>query len=386
MEVIVIIGVICFVGYVIWRIVDKPEFSNPSQAKSKTIKYPSTTASEHHQKGYKLLEEGNYIDAIWNFNLAITLNPNAIYYNNRAYSKWKVDDYQGAIEDCTKAIQLAPNEALYLFNRGVTYINNNKTGLACEDWKKAAQLGSQGAKEMLDKYCVTRTSLLQTVLQRQCAIISPVEARLNEFGVSSLYHMTHKENLQNILQNGLLSHSEAHRGLLQNDIADSEVNNRRGRKEPIYNRSIHDYVPLYFNPKNPMLFKRREIQNDILILVIDRKVLLEPNTIFTDGNAASKSTKFFASIPQCSQLNWQCINGEYWNDYNDGKRIKCAEVLVFPKIQTSSIRKIYGNNPTVVTFVKNIARNFPHIVVEQNGNFYFDTNSNHHVELEEDWF
>src|SRR5690625_285750 len=80
---------------------------------------------------------------------------------------------------------------------------------------------------------------------------------LDEFNIDYLYHITHKDNLNNILQNGLESHNVAReRHMIKVDIADNVVNDRRKRKELIYNRSLHDYVPLYFNPKNPMLYKR----------------------------------------------------------------------------------------------------------------------------------
>jgi len=97
---------------------------------------------------------------------------------------------------------------------------------------------------------------------------------LDSFAIKYLYHMTHKDNLERILQSGLKSHNYARRNnLMQNDIANNEVNDRRSRIEPIYNRSLHDYVPLYFNPKNSMLFVRRNIQDNIIILALAKTFL-----------------------------------------------------------------------------------------------------------------
>lgn len=373
MEVLVVIGIIIFIIWLFSGNKSKSTYTPPT-TKFEPIDLNASNAKLYHDLGWDCSERNDHKQAIDYYNKAITYKAQANYYNNRAYSKSKTDDYRGAIEDYNKAIQLKPNEALYWLNRGFTHSNFDKDDLACPDWTKAAQLGSEKAKEMLEKYCKPKTQAVSPPVRRATtSTANPNEATLNQLGISYLYHMTHKNNLENILQNGLLSHTQAHGGLNQVDIADNQVNTRRGRRETIHNRSIHDYVPLYFNPKNPMLFRRRNIQDDIVILAIDRNLILSQNSIFTDGNAASQGTRFFNSINQLTQLNWRCIKGEFWNDFADGKRIRCAEVLVFPRIEIASIKKIYSNNTTVTAFAANKARNFRNITVEQNNNLYFSS-------------
>src|SRR5690606_33020996 len=172
--------------------------------------------------------------------------------------------------------------------------------------------------------------------------------------------------------NGLKTHNQARTNhLTKVDIADNQVNDRRSRLEPIYNRSIHDYVPLYFNPRNPMLFRRNNIQNDIVILAIDRNILYQENVLFTDGNAAANATSFYNNPEELNNLSWSCINAEYWNDIVDGKRLKCSEVLVFPNIQTNAIKKIFCNNEQTRIFITSKLNNFPNIEAEINSNLYF---------------
>ena len=195
---------------------------------------------------------------------------------------------------------------------------------------------------------------------------------LNKYGIDYLYHMTHKDNLDNILQNGLKSHNYARsKGLLQNDIADNIVNDRRGRKKPIYQRSLHDYVPLYFNPKNPMLYVRQDIQNDIIIFAIDRAIFFQKNTLFTDGNAAADTTQFYNNIQDLNKLNWQCIYNQWWNDFSDGKRLRCSEVLVYPDIPIQKILKIYCRNEQTKEFIEKKIVNIQSIDTEINTNLYF---------------
>lgn len=173
-----------------------------------------------------------------------------------------------------------------------------------------------------------------------------------QYGITGLYHMTHIDNLASILSNGLLSHTQArNNNYLQTDIANNDVNVRRSHNEPIHNRPIHDYAPLYFNPKNPMLYFRKDIQNNIAILEFSPLVLLKEGVIFTDGNASvhttatyNSQTQFYSDLNDLNKLDWKCINDKWWNDYEDGKRKKCAEVLIPDKIELSFLKRIHVFN------------------------------------------
>jgi hypothetical protein len=196
--------------------------------------------------------------------------------------------------------------------------------------------------------------------------------KFEQLRIECLYHITHMQNLQSILQRGLLSHNTARNGgHISTDISDPQVQERRVRSEPIHRRSLHDYVPLYFNPKNPMLYRRSTIQNNLVILAIDRRVLTYPDTIFTDGNAAATQTNFYSGFQNLDELNWHCINSRYWNDHPDGKRIKCSEALVYPMIESASILRIYCQNSSVKESIIRITDNFPNVRVEIRPNFYF---------------
>ena len=171
----------------------------------------------------------------------------------------------------------------------------------------------------------------------------------NRYGITGLFHMTHISNLESILNHGLLSHTKAREdGFMKVDIANNDVNYRRAHPEPIHNRPIHDYAPLYFNPHNPMLYVRKNMQSDIVLVEFSPTVFLKDNVIFSDGNAAvhttatyNNRTEFYSDLNDLSKLDWECINADYWNDYPDGKRIKCAEVLVPDIIEASYITRIH---------------------------------------------
>ena len=192
---------------------------------------------------------------------------------------------------------------------------------------------------------------------------------LRKYDINYLYHMTSVHNMDSIIRHGLLSHNEAYqRELIKRDISSIDVQNKRHNKfiDPHY---LHDYVSLYFSPRNPMLCALQNIQEEIVILCISPKLVFNENIIFSDGNAASASTTFFTGVDSLEQFPWQIIHARFWPDHEDGKRIKCAEILVYPKIPTSLIMKIYCcNQRTKISCVKMVNQKIP---VEINYFLYF---------------
>ncbi len=59
-------------------------------------------------------------------------------------------DYQGAIADYTKAIEISPQFALAFANRGDSKRRLGNEKDACTDYKKSASLGYQGAAQWLN--------------------------------------------------------------------------------------------------------------------------------------------------------------------------------------------------------------------------------------------
>lgn len=175
--------------------------------------------------------------------------------------------------------------------------------------------------------------------------IQPTHAENSSLRFAFFYHMTHKNNLAGILQHGILSHTDVlvRDDILATDISDAGVQRWRGREEPANHRVIHDYAPLYINPKNPMLFVRRSLQSEIVILKISPEVLQDGQHVFSDGNAASRETKFSSSSSIVTD-SIDALNTKYWSNCVDGKRRRCAELLVYPKVQTVHILSAICNN------------------------------------------
>jgi len=162
------------------------------------------------------------------------------------------------------------------------------------------------------------------------------------FRFTALYHMTHIDNISSIMTNGLLAHGNGYQRV---DISDNEVNRRRGRLEPIYQKPIHTYVPFYFNPKNAMLYRRKEIQDDIVILVFDKELIASNGAIFTDGNASSDGTWFSNDLSRLNSLpDWKILTAYRWNGFYDGRRKRMAEVLVPNFVGIDRLKRIVCNS------------------------------------------
>ncbi len=101
----------------------------------------------HIFKGVYYHEEGNYEQAIGEYTKAIEINPNyAEAYNNRGLSFYNQTKYEQAITDYTKAIELNPKYADAYNNRGIVYYDQGQHNQAIKDYSKAIEVNKSYAK------------------------------------------------------------------------------------------------------------------------------------------------------------------------------------------------------------------------------------------------
>ena len=97
----------------------------------------------------------DYNGAILDLTLGIKQAPNEqLFYNDRGniYS-YDLGKYYDAISDYTRAIELDPNHDTWYTNRGNSKEMLGDLNGACDDWKKAKQLGSTSASEYITNKC-----------------------------------------------------------------------------------------------------------------------------------------------------------------------------------------------------------------------------------------
>jgi tetratricopeptide (TPR) repeat protein len=99
-------------------------------------------------------EKPDYTDALAFLSMAINIDPDIPFaWFNRANLKNKTRDYDGAIQDYNRAIELLDTFAEAYFNRGLTYILLDKNAQACQDLSKAGELGLESAYRVIQRYC-----------------------------------------------------------------------------------------------------------------------------------------------------------------------------------------------------------------------------------------
>jgi tetratricopeptide (TPR) repeat protein len=86
-------------------------------------------------------EEGEYDTAISEFNKALEVQPLAAEtYNNRGITYSKMGQHDLAVADFTKALEIEPDMAKALYNRGLTYAAKGQYELALQDFNRSLEL------------------------------------------------------------------------------------------------------------------------------------------------------------------------------------------------------------------------------------------------------
>ena len=162
-------------------------------------------------------------------------------------------------------------------------------------------------------------------------------------------HMTHINNLEEIINHGLMPHNNPHK---TTDISNQDVNNRRNKLEPIYHHNIHSYVPFYFNPHNAMLFRnQKKYGESIIILGFDPKIIQYQGTIFTNANASCDCTSFFDSVNDLYSFNWDNIFSGSWYQDETLKKEMMAETLIHQEVPIDNLQYIFCQTNRVKKYI-----------------------------------
>ncbi len=183
--------------------------------------------------------------------------------------------------------------------------------------------------------------------------------------IKSLYYITHIENINSILSQGIVSHQNVvEKGLKYTAIYDAEiVSNRKTKSTPI-GKSLWEYSNVYFQARNPMLYRvvLEKGVREIAVIALYPQALNSPGAFITDGNAANNITEFYNyedGIKIISKM-WDIIRGEWWNSLDGSKRKIMAECLIPNVIPSHLIHSIYVANHNIAEQVKSlITREIP---------------------------
>lgn len=159
--------------------------------------------------------------------------------------------------------------------------------------------------------------------------------------ITELHYLVAAANVPSILRHGILSHNRA-AGILHVEIADEDVIRRRSQRRIPGGLPLHDYVNLFFNGRNAMLFRRlrdpdparRLAPQEMVILAISPRVLDVAGVVITDINAAAEEEPRWYTVQEgLAQLHKEEIFATYWTDADPWEKRRkrqrmMAEVLV----------------------------------------------------------
>jgi Tetratricopeptide repeat len=122
-----------------------PPNSTNASGSSETQTAPNDNGEAYFEQARIKKQKKDYQGALVDLNRAIQINPNnADFYVYRAFIKRSKKDSQGALADFNRAIQISPNNAYFYGDRGHMRLAclKDRAG-AIKDWQKAAKLCRQ---------------------------------------------------------------------------------------------------------------------------------------------------------------------------------------------------------------------------------------------------
>lgn len=182
--------------------------------------------------------------------------------------------------------------------------------------------------------------------------------------VKSLYYITHINNLPSILQYGILSHRQVEeRKIPFTPIYNPEIVANREQRLTPDRKSLWDYANVYFQPRNPMLYKvvSETDKNNVVVVAVTPHILDTKGAFISLGNAASSLSPLLdvkSGLQNISGEYWQIINSDWWKTEDGTKRKIMAECLIPNVIPPTEIHSLYVASLAVADKVRPLLSEF----------------------------
>lgn len=184
-----------------------------------------------------------------------------------------------------------------------------------------------------------------------------------------LYHLTHYSNLENIINNGLLSRNLC-KSLLKVDVADYNILSKR--KE---NR-LDDYIPFHFYPNTSFDVAVRSKYNpeDFVYITVSRKFAEENNFKIIPSHPLSGTYEIFDYQEGFSKIDWEMME-ELMDNIEENKKkyakmVKMAECISEKSISVNDFAYIYCSS----NIIENLKKIFPDIAEKFRKGVWFNDN------------
>jgi hypothetical protein len=172
-----------------------------------------------------------------------------------------------------------------------------------------------------------------------------------------LYYITHIDNLISIMKMGILSHARVEKeGIPHTPIYDRHIVGARKNKFAPDGNSLWNFANLFFNPRNPMLYRvlREKSAKDIVVIALDPILLNKEGIFITTGNAIARQSEIFTRDQVLLKIKkfQRNIRLERWSVENNSKTKIMAECLVPDRVPLEYLREVYVVNHKVANDIK----------------------------------
>ena len=189
-----------------------------------------------------------------------------------------------------------------------------------------------------------------------------------------LYFITPIENIPSIMEHGILSYKKANK--LPNShgsVALQPVQEKRDKISVPNGRLLHEYANVYFNPRNAMMYLRKDLVDTLCVVVVSAKILRIPDVVISDMNAAALYARF-KTPDELGTLDFGAIYAKNWNHQDPElkaahKRLMCAEVLVPDRVPPEAILSVYVGNDAAQKAL--VVTGFPSEKIKMKPYFFF---------------
>jgi tetratricopeptide (TPR) repeat protein len=276
----------------------KNDYNNWRNDARKEGKQYSETKYEDIEKYWDLFDYGHdlyvkkqYNQAIEYFNKSLSYKKDQAVYFFRGCAYEDLGNYNLAVNDFTSAINIEPNNSIYLYFRGTLYIKLNKDDLAFNDFTKCIEIdGYPDAYKDRGNIYIRRGKIDLAIQDYKCGIKMDQKNARIYFNLAVAYNDYKKD-----YNNAILTYTFA----LQYDPKMAEAYNNRGNvyyNKSDYDEAISDFTKAiqlgnylaYFNRGNAYYLTKRynEAINDY-----NEAIKINPNnsTAYNNRGAAYKA-------------------------------------------------------------------------------------------------
>lgn len=185
------------------------------------------------------------------------------------------------------------------------------------------------------------------------------EMILSSIGISYVYYLTHKSNLQVNIFEGIMTKTEFEK-------TNNQFNNIESRqrfqtkyyiKDPIYGKDFNNYVEIFFNPRNSINTIRKDAQKKLVLIALDRALLYKAKLIFSYGDCTSNKSIISKNFEILKHFDWNCIVNKTTNNDKNCDFAKNSSALVKNKISSDYIKKVYCFDNETFEEIKKLPNN-----------------------------